>query len=55
MWHFQATSATRAFCEKLVEDAAKALGGLDIFVSNAGRQQQAERFLTSPRKASTRR
>lgn len=30
-----------AFCEKLVEDAAKALGGLDIFVSNAGRQQQA--------------
>jgi NAD(P)-dependent dehydrogenase (short-subunit alcohol dehydrogenase family) len=30
-----------AFCEKLVEDAAKAMGGLDIFVSNAGRQQQA--------------
>jgi NAD(P)-dependent dehydrogenase (short-subunit alcohol dehydrogenase family) len=30
-----------SFCEKLVEDALKALGGLDIFVSNAGRQQQA--------------
>ncbi|WP_269456291.1 SDR family oxidoreductase [Rhizobium quercicola] len=30
-----------AFCEKLIEDAAKALGGLDILVNNAGRQQQA--------------
>lgn len=27
------------FCKKLVEDAVKALGGLDIVVSNAGRQQ----------------
>ena len=31
-----------AFCEKLVDDAAKALGGLDILVNNAGRQQQAQ-------------
>jgi len=30
-----------AFCEKLIDDAAKALGGLDILVNNAGRQQQA--------------
>jgi NAD(P)-dependent dehydrogenase (short-subunit alcohol dehydrogenase family) len=30
-----------AFCQKLVDDAAKALGGLDILVNNAGRQQQA--------------
>ncbi|MBB3444414.1 SDR family oxidoreductase [Rhizobium sp. BK379] len=30
-----------AFCTKLVEDAAAALGGLDVLVSNAGRQQQA--------------
>jgi NAD(P)-dependent dehydrogenase (short-subunit alcohol dehydrogenase family) len=28
-----------AFCQKLVEDAVKGLGGLDILVSNAGRQQ----------------
>ncbi len=27
------------FCKKLVEDAVKGLGGLDIIVSNAGRQQ----------------
>nr|WP_249406447.1 SDR family oxidoreductase [Rhizobium sp. CFBP 13726] len=31
-----------AFCVKLVEDAAKALGGLDILVNNAGRQQQSQ-------------
>jgi len=31
-----------AFCEKLVDDAVAALGGLDVLVSNAGRQQQAE-------------
>ncbi|MDR7147475.1 SDR family oxidoreductase [Rhizobium sp. BE258] len=31
----------QAFCEKLIEDAVKGLGGFDIFVSNAGRQQQA--------------
>ncbi|WP_409457350.1 SDR family oxidoreductase [Rhizobium sp.] len=30
-----------AFCEKLIEDSIAALGGLDILVSNAGRQQQA--------------
>jgi len=30
-----------AFCTKLVDDAAAALGGLDVLVSNAGRQQQA--------------
>ena len=28
-----------AFCEKLVADAVQGLGGLDIIVSNAGRQQ----------------
>jgi NAD(P)-dependent dehydrogenase (short-subunit alcohol dehydrogenase family) len=28
-----------AFCKRLVEDAVKQLGGLDILVSNAGRQQ----------------
>ncbi|HEY4206731.1 MAG TPA: SDR family oxidoreductase [Puia sp.] len=28
-----------AFCQKLVEDAVKGLGGLDIVVNNAGRQQ----------------
>ena len=28
-----------AFCQKLVADAVKELGGLDILVSNAGRQQ----------------
>ncbi|MBV8587406.1 MAG: SDR family oxidoreductase [Verrucomicrobia bacterium] len=28
-----------AFCQKLVDDAVSALGGLDILVSNAGRQQ----------------
>lgn len=30
-----------AFCERLVSEAVEALGGLDILVSNAGRQQQA--------------
>jgi hypothetical protein len=29
-----------AFCTKLVEDAVKMLGGLDIVVSNAARQQE---------------
>jgi hypothetical protein len=29
----------RNFCEKLVDDAASALGGLDILVNNAARQQ----------------
>ena len=30
-----------AFCERLVQDAVDALGGLDILVNNAARQQQA--------------
>src|SRR6202789_4166184 len=34
-----------AFCQKLVEDAVKGLGGLDIVVSNAGRQQTHESIL----------
>jgi NAD(P)-dependent dehydrogenase (short-subunit alcohol dehydrogenase family) len=34
-----------AFCEKLVADAVKALGGLDILVSNAGRQQAHQSIL----------
>ncbi len=34
-----------AFCEKLVADAIKALGGLDILVSNAGRQQSHKSIL----------
>ncbi len=29
----------QAFCQKLVEDAVRGLGGLDIIVNNAGRQQ----------------
>src|ERR1700709_631820 len=31
-----------AFCKKLVDDAIKRLGGLDIIVSNAARQQSRE-------------
>ncbi len=34
-----------AFCAKLVEDAVAGLGGLDILVSNAGRQQAHESIL----------
>jgi NAD(P)-dependent dehydrogenase (short-subunit alcohol dehydrogenase family) len=34
-----------AFCQKLVEDAVNGLGGLDILVSNAGRQQAHESIL----------
>lgn len=34
-----------AFCKRLVEDAVKALGGLDIVVSNAARQQTRESIL----------
>lgn len=33
------------FCKKLVDDAAKALGGLDILVNNAGRQQANESIM----------
>ncbi len=34
-----------AFCKKLVADAVSGLGGLDIVVNNAGRQQQHESIL----------
>ncbi|AXA90493.1 SDR family oxidoreductase [Massilia sp. YMA4] len=34
-----------AFCRKLVEDAARQLGGLDILVSNAARQQSVDSIL----------
>ena len=34
-----------AFCQKLVADAVKGLGGLDILVSNAGRQQSHDSIL----------
>lgn len=34
-----------AFCQRLVADAAKALGGLDILVNNAGRQKSAASIL----------
>ena len=34
-----------AFCKKLVADAVAALGGLDILVSNAGRQQAHDSIL----------
>ena len=34
-----------AFCQKLVDDAVKGLGGLDIVVSNAGRQQAHDSIL----------
>jgi NAD(P)-dependent dehydrogenase (short-subunit alcohol dehydrogenase family) len=33
------------FCKKLVEDALRGLGGLDIIVSNAARQQSRESIL----------
>lgn len=34
-----------SFCNKLIEDAVSQLGGLDIFVSNAARQQTKESIL----------
>jgi NAD(P)-dependent dehydrogenase (short-subunit alcohol dehydrogenase family) len=34
-----------AFCKKLVDEAVKGLGGLDILVCNAGRQQACESIL----------
>src|SRR5579871_4180576 len=36
---------SEAFCQKLVADAVRVLGGLDILVSNAGRQQARESIL----------
>ena len=37
-----------AFCQELVADAVKGLGGLDILVSNAGRQQAFDSILDMP-------
>ena len=37
-----------AFCRSLVADAARQLGGLDIIVSNAGRQQSYESLVDIP-------
>jgi short chain dehydrogenase len=37
-----------SFCQKLVLDAFNALGGLDILVSNAARQQSHESLLSRP-------
>src|ERR1700759_1840499 len=34
-----------AFCRQLVEDAVKGLGGLDIVVNNAGRQQARDSIM----------
>lgn len=34
-----------AFCQRLVDDAIKALGGLDILVSDAARQQARDSIL----------
>ena len=42
-----------SFCQQLVERAVRALGGLDILVSNAGRQQAHESILISPPRIST--
>ena len=42
---FQVTCATKKFCETLVAEAVKGLGGLDIVVSNAGRQQAHDSIL----------
>jgi NAD(P)-dependent dehydrogenase (short-subunit alcohol dehydrogenase family) len=38
----------REFCRRLVENAVRDLGGLDIVVSNAGRQQTFDSFLDIP-------
>jgi NAD(P)-dependent dehydrogenase (short-subunit alcohol dehydrogenase family) len=35
----------RVFCQRLVEEAVQKLGGLDILVSNAGRQQSNDSIL----------
>jgi len=37
-----------SFCQKLVADAVSGLGGLDILVSNAGRQQAFDSILDMP-------
>lgn len=42
-----------AFCKRLVDEAVKGLGGLDILVSNAARQQQRESILELTRKILT--
>ncbi len=44
-----------AFCKRLVAEAVEGLGGLDIVVNNAGRQQNTPRSLTSAPTTSTRR
>jgi NAD(P)-dependent dehydrogenase (short-subunit alcohol dehydrogenase family) len=36
------------FCRRLVQDAAKALGGLDLLVNNAGRQHTYDSILDIP-------
>jgi NAD(P)-dependent dehydrogenase (short-subunit alcohol dehydrogenase family) len=38
----------QAFCARLVEEAVKALGGLDILVNNAARQQSHDSMLDIP-------
>lgn len=43
-----------AFCKTLVEQAVQGLGGLDIIVNNAARQQTRASSSTSRRKTSTR-
>ena len=44
-----------SFCRRLVEDAVRQLGGLDILVSNAGASSLAHRSRKSPMKTLTRR
>lgn len=42
------------YCQELVRKAVAGLGGLDIVVSNAGRQQQCEDILQLTRRPSMR-
>jgi NAD(P)-dependent dehydrogenase (short-subunit alcohol dehydrogenase family) len=37
-----------AFCQRLVDEAVRGLGGLDIVISNAGRQQSHASILDIP-------